>query len=338
MKQIICEHPNAFSLNNEAALPTNTAGNALVRISRVGICGTDLHAYRGNQPFFEYPRVLGHELAGYIEEIGPNEEGLAVGDLVSIIPYLECGKCLACRLGKPNCCYNLRVLGVHIDGGMQELLKVPVAHLLKADGLSPDQAVILEPLSIGAHAVRRAEIQPGEHVLVIGAGPIGLSVMAFAAHQGAKVSVMDINEERLNFARGWTNLEATFDPQDNPVAKLQEFGNGDFPSVVFDATGHAGSMMSSFNFASNGGKLIFVGLVKADITFNDPEFHRRELTLFASRNATKADFAGVKQAILAGSIDSNSYITHRTDADHLIDQFESLFDPAKKVIKTIVEF
>ncbi len=337
MKQIICEQPNVFRME-EVAPPANPAGNALIKISRVGICGTDLHAFKGNQPFFEYPRVLGHELAGYIEFIPPNSENLKVGDLISIVPYLECGRCLACRMGRPNCCYNLKVIGVHIDGGMQELLSVPVDHLIKGEGLSVEQAVILEPLSIGAHAVRRAGIQPGENVLVIGAGPIGLSVLAFAVQQNARVSVMDINQERLNFASQWTEIGATFSPLDSPLEHLMEYGKGDLPAVVFDATGSANSMMASFNYISNGGKLVFVGLVKADITFNDPEFHRRELTLLSSRNATKPDFETVKKAIQAGIISSNKYITHRSDADHLIAEFEGLFDPDQKVIKAIVEF
>jgi 2-desacetyl-2-hydroxyethyl bacteriochlorophyllide A dehydrogenase len=336
MQCIVCTQPNELELK-EVTAPTAGPGEALIRVRRIGICGTDLHAFRGNQPFFSYPRVLGHELAGVIEEIGPNPANLQPGDPVAIIPYLECGHCLACRSGKPNCCVNLKVIGVHVDGGMQEVIVVPTGHLLKTAELTIDQAVILEPLSIGAHAVRRAAIQPKEQVLVIGAGPIGLSVMAFAAQQGAQVSVMDVNEERLKFSHQWANIAQTINALDNPLERLNDITGGDLPTIVFDATGNPQSMMTSFNYVANGGKLVFVGLVKADLSFSDQEFHRKELTLFASRNATKADFVTVKQAVQSGAINSASYITHRTNLAHLPVHFEDLFDPQARVIKAIVE-
>jgi 2-desacetyl-2-hydroxyethyl bacteriochlorophyllide A dehydrogenase len=337
LKCIICEQPDRLSFQ-ELKPPTGPGpGEALVRIRRIGICGTDLHAFKGNQPFFTYPRVLGHELAGVIEEVGPNPFNLKPGDQVAIIPYLECGKCRACRIGKTNCCSNLKVLGVHMDGGMAELLSVPYDHLVPTAEISLDQSVILEPLSIGAHAVRRAELQKEEQVLIIGAGPIGLSVMAFASQQGARVSVMDINQDRLNFSRTWANIENTVNALDKPMEALLDITGGDLPSVVFDATGSARSMMESFNFTANGGKLVFVGLVKGDITFADPEFHRKELTLFASRNSTKEDFGTVKQVVQSGGINSASYITHRTDFDHMIENFEGLFDPTAGVIKAIID-
>jgi 2-desacetyl-2-hydroxyethyl bacteriochlorophyllide A dehydrogenase len=336
MQCVVCTQPNELELK-EITAPTAGPGEALIRVRRIGICGTDLHAFRGNQPFFSYPRVLGHELAGVIEEIGPNAANLQPGDPVAVIPYLECGQCLACRSGKPNCCVNLKVIGVHVDGGMQEVIVVPTGHLLKTAELTLDQAAILEPLSIGAHAVRRAALHQGEQVLVIGAGPIGLSVMAFAARQGAQVSVMDVNEERLKFSQGWANIAQTINALDNPIEKLSEITRGDLPTVVFDATGNPQSMMSSFNYVANGGKLVFVGLVKTDISFSDQEFHRKELTLFASRNSTKEDFVSVKEAVQSGLINSASYITHRTGLAQLAAHFEDLFDPQARVIKALVE-
>ncbi len=336
MKCIICEQPGRFNYQ-ELKSPTPGPGEALVRIRRVGICGTDLHAFKGQQPFFSYPMVLGHELAGVIEEVGANPYNLKPGDQVAVIPYLECGKCRACRMGKPNCCANLQVLGVHLNGGMAELLAVPYNHLLPTAEISLDQSVILEPLSIGAHAVRRAELQKEEQVLIIGAGPIGLSVMAFASQQGARISVMDINQDRLNFSRTWTNIENTINGLDSPIEALLEATDGELPGVVFDATGSARSMMEAFNFPANGGKLVFVGLVKGELTFSDPEFHRRELTLISSRNSTRQDFETVKQAVQSGAINSGSYITHRTGFEHMIEHFEGLFDPQAGVIKAIVE-
>ncbi|MGE6376202.1 zinc-binding alcohol dehydrogenase family protein [Peribacillus muralis] len=336
MKSIVCEKPYAFKMI-EMEKPVPNKQEALIRIRRIGICGTDIHAFGGNQPFFSYPRILGHELSGYIEEIPENSEGLKNGDQVAIIPYLNCGKCRACRVGKTNCCTDMKVLGVHAEGGMSEWITVPYDHLVKTEGLTLDQSAMIEPLSIGAHAVRRAAIHEGEFAFVIGAGPIGLGVMAFAKEKGAKVIVMDVNDERLAFARKWAKVDHTLNVLENPLEKLAELTNGDMPSVVFDATGNAKSMMNSFKYPAHGGRLIYVGLVKSDICFNDPEFHSKELTLMGSRNATRQDFNDVVDTLKNNRLDLSMYITHRAQLDDLINQFEGWLAPEAKVIKAIVE-
>ncbi|WP_127580354.1 zinc-binding alcohol dehydrogenase family protein [Paenibacillus koleovorans] len=336
MKGIVCEQPGQFRLV-EMEEPAFVPGEAIIRIKRIGICGTDLHAYRGNQPFFQYPRVLGHELAGVIEEVGENTAGFRKGDQVSVIPYLHCGACIACRNGKTNCCTAMRVLGVHKDGGMRELISVPVSLLIKTEGLTLDQAAILEPLSIGAHAVRRAAVRSGETVLVIGAGPIGLGVMAFAKHCGATVIAMDINQERLDYCVRWANVDQTIHALDQPVEQLTAITDGHFPTAVFDATGNARSMTESFRYVAHGGTLVFVGLVKSDITFNDPEFHKREMTLMGSRNATKSDFEHVLEVVRTGRIDADRYVTHRAPFTAMIGQFDNWLKPESQVIKAMVE-
>ncbi|MBC8079792.1 MAG: zinc-binding alcohol dehydrogenase family protein [Gorillibacterium sp.] len=336
MKTIVCNQINEFVML-DTEIPTPSPGEALIRIRRIGICGSDLHAFRGNQPFFSYPRILGHELSGTIESINGEANGLACGDHVAVIPYLECGKCVACRAGKTNCCTNMRVFGVHVDGGMREYLNVPMDHLVQANRLSLDEAVMLEPLSIGAHAVRRASVIPGETVLVIGAGPIGLGVMALAKRAGATVIAMDTNRERLNFCRTWAGVDHTIDATDQPEVELKTITDGDMASAVFDATGNARSMSQAFSYAANGGRVIYVGLVKADISFHDPDFHRKELTLMGSRNATREDFVSVLEAIESRSLQIGPYISHRTVFDELIEQFTSWLDPTSGVIKAIVE-
>ncbi|USK58174.1 zinc-binding alcohol dehydrogenase family protein [Peribacillus asahii] len=336
MKSIVCEQPKQFKMI-ETKRPVPNTEEALIRVRRIGICGTDIHAYGGNQPFFSYPRILGHELSGYIESIPENALGLEVGDQVSIIPYMECGECIACKNKKTNCCTNMKVLGVHIEGGMSEWITVPYNHLVKTEGLTLDQSAMIEPLSIGAHAVRRAAIQEGEFALVIGAGPIGLGVMAFAKEQGAKVIAMDVNDERLAFASKWANADYTVNALNHPLEKLAELTNGDMPTVVFDATGNAKSMMNAFEFPAHGGRLIYVGLVKSDISFNDPDFHSKELTLMGSRNATREDFDYVVNTVKNGVVDLDLYITHRTHLDDMIQQFEGWLTPEAKVIKAIVE-
>ncbi|KWW22517.1 MULTISPECIES: zinc-binding alcohol dehydrogenase family protein [Peribacillus] len=336
MKSIVCEKPYAFKMI-ESEKPVPKEGEALIRVRRIGICGTDIHAFGGNQPFFSYPRILGHELSGFIEDISENPEGLKAGDQVSIIPYLECGKCIACRGGKTNCCTDMKVLGVHAEGGMSEWITVPCDHLVRTEGLTLDQSAMIEPLSIGAHAVRRAAIHEGEVALVIGAGPIGLGVMAFAKEKGAKVIAMDMNDERLAFARKWAKVDHTLNVLENPLEKLAEMTKGDMPSVVFDATGNAKSMMNAFKYPAHGGRLIYVGLVKSDICFNDPEFHSKELTLMGSRNATRQDFDEVVNTLRNKRLDLSMYITHRAELDEMIDQFEGWLQPEAKVIKAIVE-
>lgn len=336
MRTIVCEEPNRFALK-ETDMPAAAEGEALVRIRRIGICGTDLHAYRGNQPFFEYPRILGHELAGEIVEIGSNSRGLKAGDPVAVLPYLECGRCIACRSGKTNCCTQMKVLGVHQDGGMREYIAVPADHLLKAEGLGLEQTAIVECLSIGAHAVRRAAITPGEFALVIGAGPIGLGVMKFAKLAGARIIALDMNEDRLEYCREWAPADYTVNVKNDPLKEIEAITGGDLPTVVFDATGNAKSMESSFQYVSHGGRLVFVGLVKADLSFHDPEFHKRELTLMSSRNATIVDFEHVIDSLRSGHIDTDSFITHRVGFEDMIGSYEAWLKPETGVIKAMVE-
>lgn len=337
MRGVVCAEVERFVFVEDLPEPELSPGCAIIALKRIGICGTDLHAFKGRQPFFAYPRILGHELAGVVEAVGPNEEGVAVGDRVSVIPYMHCGTCIACRGGKTNCCTDMKVLGVHIDGGMRERMAVPVSHLIAANDLTLDQTAALEPFAIGAHAVRRSGLAAGETALVIGGGPIGLGVMAFAKSRGARVVAMDVNEDRLAFCRAWAGVDATVNALRDQLAAVPGANGGELPTVVFDATGNAQSMAAAFGYAAHGGRLIYVGLVSADIAFHDPEFHKRELTLMASRNATREDFERVLEVIRAGTIDVNRYITHRSSLDDMIGQFEEWLKPESKVIKAMVE-
>jgi 2-desacetyl-2-hydroxyethyl bacteriochlorophyllide A dehydrogenase len=336
MKTIICEKPYKLKLK-EVDPPLAQTGQALIRIKRVGICGTDLHAFEGNQPFFTYPRILGHELAGVIESIAENQDDLKQGDTVAIVPYLECGECIACRMGKTNCCSRLNVLGVHSDGGMQECISVPIDHLVKADGLDPDETAMVECLAIGAHAVRRTEIQPHEFVLVIGAGPIGLSTMQFAAAEGARVIAMDINDQRLEFCKEKLGVEFTLNAAGDTQTVLEQITGGEYPSIVMDATGNPESMRKALNFLSHGGKLVYIGLFIGDFSLNDPEFHKREATLLSTRNATRSDFQHVIKLMKKGAVSAKPLITHRSDFANLVDDFANWIKPENGVIKAVVD-
>ncbi|GAA4496666.1 zinc-binding alcohol dehydrogenase family protein [Hymenobacter ginsengisoli] len=314
-----------------------TAGQALLRIRRIGICGTDLHAFEGTQPFFSYPRVLGHELAGELVDAG-GAPGFAPGEAVTFIPYFDCGHCVACRAGKPNCCAHMQVCGVHVDGGMAELLAVPARLLVHGQGLSYDELALVEPLAIGAHGVRRAQVQPGEWVLVVGAGPIGLGVMEFARIAGGQVIALDINEQRLAFCRETLGVARTLNALAPDVhEQLAAITGGDMPTVVIDATGSQKAIVNAFQYLAHGGRFVLVGLQKGDISFSHPEFHKREATLMSSRNATRADFEHVIESMKQGLVKPTTYITHRAAFDDLKAEFANWLNPAAGVIKAIVE-
>lgn len=336
MKAVVCEEINRLTIQDTDE-PIRAEHEAIVSIKRIGICGTDLHAYKGNQPYFTYPRILGHELSGIIDDIGPNTAGLQVGDQVSIIPYLHCGHCIACRTGKTNCCTSMQVMGVHVDGGMRERISVPASHLIKAEGLTLDETAMVEPLSIGAHAVRRAGVQPGEQIIVIGAGPIGLGVMAFAKQAGARVIAIDRNLDRLELSRTWAGADVVIQATDQVVEQVAEVTEGDYAAAVFDATGNVQSMNEAIRYVAHGGQLIYVGLVKADITFHDPEFHKREMSILGSRNATRADFEQVISTLRQKKLSMDGYITHREPLTELPSAMDKWLLPDTHVVKAVVE-
>lgn len=340
MKTIVLEEPGTLHLTETSAPRQPGPNEALVRVQRVGICGTDLHAFRGRQPFFSYPRILGHELGVEVVALGPTDSdvGLAVGDHCAVEPYLNCGHCSACRRGKTNCCANLQVLGVHVDGGMRELITVPIDKLHRSDTLPLAHLALVETLCIGAHAVRRAQPQPGESVLVVGAGPIGLTAIQFARLVGADVTVMEIDANRLRFCREQLGVEKTIDGSADPLPQLRALMDGELPTLVFDATGSPQSMMQAFQYVEQGGKLVFVGLVQADITFHDPEFHRREMTLLSTRNATGDDFAWVIENLEAGKIDLDPWITHQATPEQIVDEFPHWLQPENQVVKAMLTF
>lgn len=335
MKSIVCQQPGQLVME-EVNKPTPGPGEVLVKIRSIGVCGTDIHAFGGNQPFFQYPRVLGHELAGEISEVGEGVD-LNIGNAVYIIPYLQCGICVACRNNKPNCCTNIEVIGVHRDGGMCEYLVVPQSHVVITEGIAFNEMAIIECLAIGAHAVRRAEVSANDTVMVLGAGPIGLGAAQFAKEKGATTFIADVNEERLSFCAAEYNLDAQIDCKQDVQSTLAALTQGDFPTVIIDATGNPKAMESTFGWLAHGGTLVFVSVVSADIHFNDPEFHKRETTLKGSRNATKEDFEHVVSCLRNGSVKSTSMITHTTKFDDFTSVFQEWVKPGSGVVKAVIE-
>ncbi|MDQ5977467.1 MAG: hypothetical protein QG602_439 [Verrucomicrobiota bacterium] len=336
MLTIVLEKPGQFAAVDRpeaAAAP----GSALVRVHRIGVCGTDLHAFAGKQPFFTYPRVLGHELGVEVIDPGDDPHGLRAGDRCSVEPYLNCGTCIACRRGKPNCCTGLQVLGVHTDGGMRPQFRVPARKLHKSAKLDYDQLALVETLGIGAHAVERAAPTKDDFILVIGAGPIGLSVIQFAKVSGATLAVMDVSDARLEFCRKQLGVQHTLKPGATAVEELKKIGGGDLPTCVIDATGNATSMMGCFDLPAHGGRIVFVGLFPGDVSFNDPNFHRRELTVMGSRNALPTTFREVIRLVEEGKVDTRPWITHRFELADTPTVFPQDIAGNPAVLKAMIE-
>lgn len=337
MKYIVCQQPGKFLIQEKNA-PSKKTGYALLKINKVGICGTDFHAFKGNQAFFAYPRILGHEISADVLHIEENEQGIASGDPVIVMPYMSCHKCAACRAGKSNCCTNIKVLGVHIDGGMQEVISVPSNILIKAGALTNNEVAIVEPLAIAAHALRRAKVQANDQILVIGCGPIGIGIQKLAQLMGAEVIAMDINKDRLTYAKDVMGISHTVHALDSALEKVLEITNGDLAPFVFDASGNREAIETGVDYMSHGGTYVIVGLSKGNLEFNHPAIHAKESTIMCSRNATMEDFSKVRQTLESGLFPASSFVTHKVHYSNMIDVFSDWIDPKNGVIKALVSF
>lgn len=334
MDALLCSAPGALEVVQRPSAD-RASGEVLVRPRRVGICGTDYHIYEGKHPFLAYPRVMGHELA--VEVVDGGDTDFRAGEIVVVNPYLSCGTCIACRRGKPNCCTHIAVLGVHRDGGMTGLLSLPPKNLIRAEGLSADACATVEFLAIGAHAVRRAALDPIDRVLVIGAGPIGFGAVLFATLSGASVTVLDRDAERLAAAADIFDIAGTILADGSVDAQVSALTDGDGFDVVFDATGNQSSIEKGFDFVAHGGRYVLVSVVKGDITFADSDFHRKEMTIMGSRNATAVDFERVIGAIRDGHVPVDRLITHRTTLAGAVTDLPRWSTEKSGLIKAVIE-
>jgi 2-desacetyl-2-hydroxyethyl bacteriochlorophyllide A dehydrogenase len=321
MRQIVLRNPGEF-VKREVSVPTLSPGEALVRIRKVGVCGSDFHAFTGSHPIYTYPRVLGHELAGEIVEVSANDFGIRTGDRCAIEPYISCGQCKPCKAGRTNCCEKLRVIGIHVDGGMQEFLPVPLSLLYKSENLSLEELALVETLGIGAHAVSRSQIGQGQSALVVGAGPIGLAVAEFARAAGAGVCIVEKSQWCRDFAIS-LGMRAVAEP------------GGLLSDVVFDATGSAASMSQSLCYVAAGGSLVFVGLTKEPVTLNDSLLHTREVTIYASRNS-RGQFRRIIRMLEESEIKTVPWITDRMALSQVPTEFKDL-SSRPTLIKAIVD-
>lgn len=336
MNVLICQQPKEL-VWKQREIPIPGDNEALIKIKSVGICGTDIHAWGGNQPFFSYPRVLGHEICGEIVGLGKNIADLKNGQQVAVIPYVACQQCPACKSGRTNCCEKISVIGVHQDGGFSEYLSVPVANILPADGIDPQAAALIEPFAISAHAVRRAAIAPGEQVLVVGAGPIGLGAAAIAKADGAQVVVADTSPARRDHVATRLELPLLDPSAEDFDAQLRAQFGGSLAQKVIDATGNQHAMNNTVNLIRHGGTVVFVGLFKGELQFSDPEFHKKETTMMGSRNATPEDFAKVGRLMAEGKITADMMLTHRYPFATLAETYERDVINNREIIKVAMQ-
>ncbi|MGV3609174.1 MAG: zinc-binding alcohol dehydrogenase family protein [Planctomycetaceae bacterium] len=337
MKALQLESPLHFKQIDIASPEKPGPGEALVRVHNVGICGTDISGFLGKMPFFSYPRIPGHELGVEVVEVGGDVTHVKAGDRCSVEPYINDPNSYASRIGKPNCCEKLQVLGVHRDGGMRPYFILPARKLHPSTKLAFEQLALVETLAIGCHAVARSGVKKGETCLIVGAGPIGLATLEFVKLTGAKIVMLDMNPGRLEFCRKVMGVEHTVVLSDKVEQDLRDLTDGHLPEVVIDATGSNHSMSAAFGFVAPGGRLVFVGITTEEVKFRHPVFHRPEGTLLCSRNALPEDFRNIIGLIEDGTINTQPWITHRTPFESVVEVFPSYTKPETGVIKAIIE-
>lgn len=336
MRVLTCVRPGKMEMTGQP-VPTPAINEVLLKTKKIGICGTDLHAFSGTQPYFNYPRVLGHEIAAEIAD--PNgHTGFKTGDVVTVMPYFNCGTCSSCLKGKTNCCSNLKVAGVHADGGLREYFPAPADKVILNTTLSTDQLALLEPFSIGQHAISRAAFNDNDTVLIIGAGPIGIGLAQLAVQKNVRVIIADTDENRISYCRRIKGLDNILIQAGKMTADVLEKTSGAGADIVIDASGNLKAIESGLQYMSHGGKYILVGLQKQTFAFSHPEFHKKETTLMSSRNATRKDFDDVIDFFTAGKAETTHYITHRLSFADAEEAFPVILHEKSKVIKAVIEF
>lgn len=315
------------------------AGEAMIKLVYGGICGSDLNTYRGASAYVTYPRIPGHELAAEIVEIGENDKGLKVGDLVTVNPYFNCTTCYSCKRGLVNACMDNQTMGVQREGGFKTTMVMDINRLYKADGMTAKETVLVEPFCIGYHGVKIAEPKKGEKVLILGAGSIGIFAMLSALHFGADVYMADISQEKLAYAKSLgtkgTILNTSKEAFEQAVNEITD-GNGF--DVTVEAVGIPSTFQNCIDAVAFGGRVILIGISQHNLDFNFTMIQKKELQIYGSRNATKSDFEEVIEIIKSKEFDVLKVITNEYKFDDVIQTFADMYENAGKMLKTIIEF
>jgi threonine dehydrogenase-like Zn-dependent dehydrogenase len=301
MKTFLIDNPEAFSFG-EAKMPELHPGQLLLKMNRVGLCGSDLTTFRGLNPMVTYPRIPGHEIAATIAEVGAGAPAhLKPGLLVTVVPYTTCGKCPSCRAKRPNACQFNQTLGVQRDGALTEFVTVPWQAILHSPKLNAQDYALVEPLSVGFHAVERGRVTAADTVVVFGAGMIGLGAIAGAALQKkARVIAIDLDDQKLALAKKAGAAEVINSKTEDLHERLQHLTNGDGPNVIIEAVGSAETFVAAVNEVCFTGRVVYIGYAKKPVAYETKFFVMKELDILGSRNALPEDFANVIQVLESG--------------------------------------
>lgn len=300
MKALVLVEPGRAEVR-EIETPRPGHGEVLLQVRRIGLCGTDLNSFRGKNPLVTYPRIPGHEIAATIAELGPGVPAqFQAGMDVTVAPYFGCGDCTSCRQGRPNACRSNQTLGVQRDGALVEAIAMPWQKLLPAGRLALNELVLVEPLTIGFHAARRARVAAGDTVAVLGAGTVGLGAIAAATGRGARAIAIDMDDRKLDLAKKAGASAGINAGTESVHDRLQELTSGDGPNVVIEAIGLPQTYRTAVEEVAFGGRVVYVGWTKEPVAYETRLFVLKELDMMGSRNATTEDFLPVIELLESG--------------------------------------
>lgn len=323
MKVVYVEEPGKIEIR-EKEMPILKKGEALLKIKYCGICGADVATFTGNQPFTTYPRIPGHEFSAEIVEIEENDRGLKVGDIVTANPYFNCGHCYSCERGIVNACTDNQTMGVQRDGSFAEYVAMPIERIYPGKGLSAKTLALIEPFSIGYHAVSRGHVKPGHKVLVIGAGAIGIFAAVSAKLKGAEVYISDVFEKRLENALKF-GVDGIIDvSKEDLLERTKEITNGNGFDICIEAVGQSATFLNCIDAAAFGADIILIGNGKKETTFNHSILLKKELNVYGSRNALKKDFLELIDLISSGKINVDHIVSDIFDKEDAIKGFDAL--------------
>lgn len=336
MKTVLITEPNIIKVT-DIDMPQVKEGEALLKIRYCGICGADVASYTGNQPFTTYPRIPGHEFSAEIVSIPMNDKGLKVGDIVTANPYFNCGTCYSCERGYVNCCTDNKTMGVQRDGSFSEYVTMPVERIYDGKGLSAKELALIEPFTIGYHALSRSEVKPTDKVLIVGAGPIGLFAMISAKLKGAKVYIADILDGRLDMAKEFGADGVINTKTQNMNEETARITGGNGFDVCVEACGQSTTFLSCIDCAAFAGSIILIGNGKKETTFLHSIILKKELNIFGSRNSYAKDFTDLIDIVAAGKVDIMKMVSCIYPMDQADDAFKALANNDGSLAKVLVE-
>lgn len=336
--QIIAERQMAL-IDLPEELPALKSGEVRIRLKYVGFCGSDLSTYLGRNPMVNLPVIPGHEVGAVIEEVGPDvPEGLKAGMTVTVNPYTNCGKCASCRNGRPNACQHNETLGVQRNGAMREWLVLPWEKVIPAGLLTPRTCALVEPMSVGFHAVSRAQVTDIDVVVVIGCGMVGMGAIVRSAQRGATVVAIDIDDEKLLLARRLGAAYTLNSRTEDVHARLLEMTSGFGPDVVIEAVGSAPTYQMAVDEVAFTGRVVCIGYAKTEVSFQTKYFVQKELDIRGSRNALPSDFRAVIHYLERGTCPVDELISREVSPTDAAAAMEQWADQPGKVFRILVQF